>query len=173
MVLLALGGLVAVVGIIVIVIVLTSTGSNRTSPAHRPIRHTLQSTTTSAASTPSSPAKRVIAAAKLVSPTGRVRPIGVGDLLQIGTRYGIGIVAQGLPPSSPHAAYGVWLYNSPSDSRFLGFPNPSVGANGNLKVGKVLVLSPARFKQMLITLETVQPPHRPGRVVLRGTLKTP
>ena len=65
-------------------------------------------------------------------------------------------------------AYAVWLYNSPSDARILGFVNPSVGTNGRLQTAGGFPTNASHFHQLLITLETQSNPKTPGTIVLRG-----
>ena len=63
-----------------------------------------------------------------------------------------------------------WLYNSGSDSHILGFVNPGVGANGRLQAASPLPSDAARYKQLIVALETAANPHGPGKIILRGPL---
>ena len=82
-----------------------------------------------------------------------------------------------MQPASPqtpsHDAYAVWLFNSPTDSRLLGFVNPGVKSDGVLQAGSLLPSDVSHFKQLLITLETQAKPHAPGQTVLKGPLNVP
>ena len=59
---------------------------------------------------------------------------------------------------------------TPQDSHMLGFVNPGVGSNGRLQTAGALPSNAARYKQLIVTLETDANPHGPGRIVLRGPL---
>ena len=108
-----------------------------------------------------------IAQINLRSPT-RTSTIGIAEVLKKGNTTAIAIVAQGVPPNTRHNAYAVWLANSASDAVRLGFVNPGVGRNGRLQTAGGLPSNAARFKQLLITLETKPNPPQPGTVVLQG-----
>ena len=82
------------------------------------------------------------------------------------------IQASGLAPNS-HNAYAVWLSNTPTDSTRVGFVNQAVGKNGKLETGGPLPANAARFKELLLTLETQNNPKTPGPVVLQGAFKLP
>ena len=88
-------------------------------------------------------------------------------------RFGVAIAAQGLAANTKHPpnAYAVWLYNSPSDSKILGFVNPAVGSNGQLKTAGGLPGNASHYGKLLVTLETKSNPKTPGTIVLEGALK--
>ena len=80
----------------------------------------------------------------------------------------------GLPPSSTRgSAYGVWLYSSPSQNRFLGFPDTVVGADGKLETVSDLSPDTPPYSEVLLTRETAETPKRPGTIILRGRLSPP
>ena len=97
---------------------------------------------------------------------------GIAEVLRQQGKTGVAIVAQGLAANSktPANAYAVWLYNSPSDARILGFVNPPVGNNGRLQTAGGFPTNAAHFQKLLITLETQSNPKTPGTIVLQGTL---
>jgi hypothetical protein len=165
-VLLAGGALIVVVVVIVVVLI---SGSN-SSTSHRATSTAAASTSTTSAATSTNSA-HVVAHINLVSPT-HGKAAGIAEVLKQGNNSGIAIVAQGLVPNSKHPpnAYAVWLYNSPADSRILGFVNPAVGANGRLSAASGLPASAGHYKQLLVTLETQATPHAPGMVILEGQL---
>jgi hypothetical protein len=90
-----------------------------------------------------------------------------------GTTTAIELVGTGVPPNTAHDAYAVWLYNSPSDSRLLGFVNPGIKKNGVLRTLGPLPANSSRFKQLLVTRETQPKPRSPGTVILQGALSLP
>ena len=125
------------------------------------------SATTSASTTPS-----VVAQINLKPPTGGGKALGIAEVLQEGSKKGIAIVAQHMTPNShkPPNAYAVWIYNSASDAKLLGFVNPGVGKNGRLSTAGGLPSNAAHFHKLIITLETKANPKAPGTIVLSGAL---
>ena len=88
-------------------------------------------------------------------------------------QFRLAFQATGLPPSSTRgSAYGVWLYSSPSQHQFLGFPDTVVGADGKLETVSDLSPNTPAFSQVLLTRETAEAPKRPGTIILRGRLVT-
>jgi hypothetical protein len=154
------------VAVIAVVVVLLATGGSSS-------KHKAQ---TAAKSTPASTtgtnAARVVAQINLVPTTAGAKTAGIAEVLRQGTATGIAIVAQHVPANSKHPpdAYAVWLYNSPTDSRILGFVNPGVGNNGRLQTAGALPTNASHFKQLLVTLETQSNPRTPGKIVLQGAL---
>ena len=115
---------------------------------------------------------RVISAISLKPPSGAKSPLGFAEVLEVQGRFGVAIAAQGLAANTKHPpnAYAVWLYNSPSDSRILGFVNPAVGSNGQLKTAGGLPTNASHYQKLLVTLETKSNPKTPGTIVLQGAL---
>lgn len=96
---------------------------------------------------------------------------GVAQVVRQGSRYGIVIVGRGVM-SNRHDAYAVWLTKPRAGgSKLLGFVNPAVRANGQLRSAGLLPADAARYRQILITLETTPTPRAPGKIVLEGRLK--
>jgi hypothetical protein len=184
-----LGGLVVigvVVAIVVVgVIVLVGSGGSKKKP------HTLASTPTSAASTPAasattpaasassstttsttSAAAKVVAQINLTPPAAGSKAAGIAEVLREGTTNGIAIVAQNVPPNTTHPpnAYAVWLYNSPTDAKILGFVNPGVPKSGKLSTAGGLPANASHYKQLIVTVESSANPKAPGTVILQGTM---
>jgi hypothetical protein len=103
---------------------------------------------------------------------------GTALVLAQGSLKGLGLEAVHVPPNTtrPRTAYAVWLYNSPSDAKRLGFVNPPVSENGKLAASAELPANAAHYRLVIITLETeTGKNHRhvsstPGPVVLEGKL---
>ena len=152
----------AVVIAVVLVLVLTG-GSSKKSNVAKP---------TTAASTTAAGAKTAtpVAQINLLSPSGTKTMAGIAEVLRQGSNTAIAIVGQGLPANSKHNAYAVWLYNSTRDAQRLGFVNPGVGKNGRLETTGPLPTNAARFKQLLVTIETNANPKAPGQIILQGNL---
>ena len=88
-------------------------------------------------------------------------------------QFRLAFQATGLPPSSTRgSAYGVWIYSSPTQNRFLGFPDTVVGADGKLETVSDLAPDTPAYSQVLLTRETAESPKRPGTIILRGRLVT-
>lgn len=92
------------------------------------------------------------------------RPVGTEDL-------SLAIRANALPQSPPRGwAYSVWMYTSPQNARFIGFPTKLVGKDGVLEVAFQLPKDTKNYNEVLITRETAERPKTPGAIVLRGRL---
>jgi hypothetical protein len=152
----------AVVIAVVLVLVLTG-GSSKKSNVAKP---TTAASTTAAGATTATPVAQI----NLLSPSGTKTMAGIAEVLRQGSNTAIAIVGQGLPANSKHNAYAVWLYNSTRDAQRLGFVNPGVGKNGRLETTGPLPTNAARFKQLLVTIETNANPKAPGQIILQGNL---
>jgi Sigma-70, region 4 len=173
-ILLGLGVLVVIVVLIVIISGGGSSKKNNTSGSTA-VASTPAATTTTAttpATTPttgtSTTAAKVIGQVNLSSPTSAKGTTGVAQVIQQGSQIGVVIVAQGIPANTKHDAYAVWLYNSASNSKFLGFVNPGVKADGKLQTAGVLPANASSYKELLVTVETQPKPAAPGKIVLQG-----
>ncbi|HET8978555.1 MAG TPA: hypothetical protein VFN87_10370, partial [Solirubrobacteraceae bacterium] len=174
-----------VIAAIVVAVVLLSSGGNTpnhqtaadrstttsSTPAASASASSSASTTTTSAS--SSTAAKVVAQINLTPPAKGSKAAGIAEVLDEGSSQGIAIVADNVPPnkSAPHPnAYAVWLYNSSSDAKILGFVNPGVGSNGKLQTAGALPSGASRYKQLIVTVETQAKPAKPGTIILRGPL---
>jgi hypothetical protein len=166
-ILLGLGA--AVVVAVVLVLVLSGGSSKKRSST---VAAGTTASTTPTTPTTSTAATQVIAQINLKPPAGGKAPVGIAEVLREQGKTGIAIVAQGLTPNTkkPANAYAVWLYNSPSDSRILGFVNPGVGSSGRLQTAGGLPTNASHFQKLLVTLETQSNPKAPGTIILEGTL---
>jgi hypothetical protein len=157
--------------VVVLIIVLSSGGSSHhtTTSASTPATTATSSSTatTSGATTSAKP----IAQVNLTAPSGAKKPGGAAVVVRQGSQTGLVIRAVGLPANTKHDAYAVWLSNpSGAPSQILGFVNPAVGSNGILQTAGVLPANVARYKELLVTLETQAKPKTPGKTVLQGAL---
>ncbi len=117
-------------------------------------------------------AQRPIAQINLFSATGNSRQVGLAQVFQQGNRRALIVAGQGLSPG----AYALWLYNSRSDSRLLGFVPERVGSNGRFATQGELPRDAERFDKLVVTRERVtgetrEPPSRPGTIVLQGDVE--
>jgi hypothetical protein len=163
-------GSVATAILLVVVVVLVADGGSsppKAKPTHTSTESTAQTnTTTSTTTTNSGP--QILAALNLTSPVGATQTLGVAQVVRDDGVVGIVINAQGVPANSAHNAYGVWLSNSATSHKFVGFDPNLVGKNEKLAIEGTLPADASHFKRLLITLETQQHPKAPGEVVLSG-----
>jgi len=85
-------------------------------------------------------------------------------------RFKLLIAATSLATAPDGSAYAVWLYTSPSDALFVGFPKGTVSEDGKLDVVADLTPETRNYREVLLTRERVEKPSKPGRIVLRGEL---
>jgi hypothetical protein len=158
----------AIVVAVVLILVLPGSGHKKPSAQARPSAAVTGSTGTTGSTA------RVVAAIALKPPSGAKSPLGFAEVIQARGQFGIAIAAQGLNANSKHPpnAYAVWLYNSPADSKILGFVNPAVGSNGQLKTAGGLPSNASHYQKLLVTLETSSNPKSPGRIILEGQFRT-
>lgn len=100
---------------------------------------------------------------------GANRPAGLARVFQRGQERAIIVAGQGVAPG----AYALWLINSPTQSRFLGFVPQRVTANGRFATQGVLPPQASQFRLLAVTRENVRStrqPTRPGTIVLQGPL---
>jgi hypothetical protein len=103
------------------------------------------------------------------SGSGNRRAAGAGAVLsQAGTMLLL-LQAHGLSPNHGNS-YAVWLFNTPGDSRLLGFVSPPVGRSGKFSSGTTLPDDAVRFHSVIVTRELGRSPIAPGPVVLRAPL---
>ncbi len=164
-VLLAVGAVI-VVAVVLVLVLSGGSSKNNTSTAASVSTRTTGSTASTSTTTP-----QVIAQINLNPPSGGSAK-GIAEVLRSQGKKGIAIVAQGLAANTkkPPNAYAVWLYNSPTDSKILGFVNPGVGTNGRLQTAGGLPTNASHFGKLLVTLEKQSNPKSPGTIVLEGAL---
>lgn len=83
------------------------------------------------------------------------------------------IAAKDMRPAPEGSAYAVWLYNSPTQLLFVGFPKGTVNDKGTLEVVADLTPQTPTFQQVLVTRERVAKPTKPGQIVLSGKIAVP
>lgn len=169
---LLLAGAALIVAAVIAALVASSGGGSSTKTTAQSGAGTAAARTgTTTTPQTSSTNPQVLAQINLNPPSGG-KAKGIAEVLRQQGKTGVAIVAQGLTPNtkSPPNAYAVWLYNSPSDARILGFVNPPVGNNGRLQTAGGFPTNASHFHQLLITLENQSNPKTPGTIVLQGTL---
>ena len=178
-IILLVGGALVVIAV-VLVIVLNSGGSSSSNSSSAAASVSASSSTATNPTAPSSSTgaaasttPQVVAQINLKPASGASKSeAGIAEVLKEGSKKGVAIVAQHMPPNSrkPPDAYAVWLYNSPNDAKLLGFVNPGVGKNGRLSTAGQLPPNASHFHKLIVTLETKATPKTPGTIVLSGAL---
>jgi hypothetical protein len=113
---------------------------------------------------------RVVKQVNLNPPRGRGKAKGIAEIIRLGNSAEIAIVAAGLRPNSKQTAYAVWLYNSLSDTRLLGFVSPPLRRGHHLQTSGTLPRGWRRFRRLVISLEKSSTPTRPHHIALIGRL---
>jgi hypothetical protein len=162
-----LGGILLIAGLgiaIAVVLILLLSGGSDDKKDTGPVGGTA-STTSTTSTTP-----QVEAQINLFPPGGGKKPLGVANVVTQQGQRGIALVGQDMPPTSSKFSYAMWLENSPSVAKRLGFFGP-VKKDGRMQ-GFVLAPSDfANFSKLVVTRETGRNPKLPGPVVLQGDLK--
>ena len=144
----------------VLVIVLTGNDDNKPKRA--------ASTTTTAAQ------PTVKAQANMTAPEGApaAKALAIVQVVSSNGQDVVNAVAQGLPTTSK-AAYAIWAYTSPTETRLIGGFNKTDN-KGHLVYQGALpqdVTDVTRYKEILVTRETSGNPTKPGTIYLRGPIQ--
>lgn len=87
------------------------------------------------------------------------------------TQRAVLLAGQDVPAATKDRFYGIWLYKSPTQAEFLGFPDPQPAKDRRLGTTFPLPDSAKNFTDLVVTRETgSQKPTKPGPIVLRGPL---
>jgi hypothetical protein len=161
---LLLGGLGVIVAVVLILIINGGDNSSKKSSSTLSTNPSTQTTPTGQ--------QRPVAQVNLTSASGNSRQVGLAQIFENGNRRAVIVAGQGLQPG----AYALWLYNSGSDSKLLGFVPERVGKDGRFATQGELPTNAEKFKQLVVTKETVtsntkKAPTQPGDIVLQGDLK--
>jgi hypothetical protein len=113
---------------------------------------------------------RILSEFSLIPRDGHSRAMGVVFLIGEPSGTGTVIRAQGVKPNAKHNAYAVWLYNTASDDKLLGFVSPPVGRDGRLMTAGGLPANLGCFRTLVISLETTNKPRHPHQIILSGHL---
>ena len=99
---------------------------------------------------------------------------GVAQIARQGNTRAVALVAQGLPAANRSRFYAIWLYTSPTNAQFLGFPDPQpTGKQGRIETGFALPAEASKYRRLIVTRETQEQPKQPGTIVLSGDLPRP
>jgi sigma-70-like protein len=167
-----LGGVLLLVGlgvVLAVVLILVLSGGDDNSGA---------GSTTATTSTSSTSGTQVVSQINLRPPSKNGNALAVAQVVRRGGTLGLVMQGQGLPKCGRRFAYGVWLYNSPSDARLLGFVNsdkPSfdtcLTTGDKLVAVSGLPTNASHYKNLLVTRESgSSQPTKPGTILLRGAV---
>jgi hypothetical protein len=165
-ILLGLGAAVVIAAIVVVLIL--ALGGNSNQPRHLASSRTPTVPSTSTTGTSTTAKAKFLTQVNLNSPSGVKNRVGVAQVVEEGKTLGVLLEAQDMPANSKRNAYAVWLYNSNSDTKLVGFVDSRVGSNGRLETEGPLPSDASHYKHMLVTLETAQTPKVPGPILLEG-----
>jgi hypothetical protein len=174
-------GVVAVVIVAVVLIVVLGSGGGTKKPAAQHKGTGIASTTTQTQSstvttsttgtTGTTATDQPLVQLNLTSPTGAKSTLGVVQVERVDGVIGMVIYAQGIPANTAHNAYAVWLYNSTTSFKFVGFVQYLVGKTHTIDTEGKLPAGATKYHHLLITLETQAHPSTPGEVVLSGPFR--
>jgi hypothetical protein len=148
--------------IVAAVLVIVLTGNDDDTP-----KRAASTTTTSTQPT-------VKAQVNLTPPKGAPaqKALAIVQIVSSNGQNVVNAVAQGLPTTSK-AAYGIWAYTSPTETRLIGGFNKTDN-KGHLVYQGALpqdVTDVTRYKEILVTRETSGNPTKPGTIYLRGPMQ--
>jgi hypothetical protein len=166
-----LGGILLIAGaaiVVIVVLILLLTGGSDNKKNTGPVGSTTSTPADTTANTSTTP--QVEQQVNLLPPGGGKKPLGVANVVTQSGQRGIALVGQDVPPTGNKFAYAMWLENSSSQAKRLGFFG-AVTKNGRLQ-GFVLAPSDfANYTKLVVTRETQRNPTTPGPVILSGNLK--
>ena len=122
------------------------------------------STATQAANTTSTQAQpQVRAQVNLTPPKDgpAKKALAIVQIVDVNGQQAINAVSQGLPTSNKKAAYGIWVYNSPSQAKLIGGFDKTDN-KGHLVFQGALPkdVDIAAYKEILVTQETQRQPDQ-------------
>ena len=164
---LLIGGAVAAIAVAVVLFLVLSGGDDGKKA---------DSTATQAANTTSTQAQpQVRAQVNLTPPKDgpAKKALAIVQIVDVNGQQAINAVSQGLPTSNQKAAYGIWVYNSPSQAKLIGGFDKTDN-KGHLVFQGALPkdVDVASYKEILVTQETQGNPTKPGTIYLRGSIQS-
>jgi hypothetical protein len=98
------------------------------------------------------------------------KALAIVQIVDVSGQEAINAVSQGLPTTNK-AAYGIWVYASPSQAKLIGGFDKKDN-NGHLVYQGALPkgVDITAYNQILVTRETSGSPKQPGKVYLRGNI---
>jgi Sigma-70, region 4/Anti-sigma-K factor rskA len=157
-----------VVVVVVAVILITNGGGSHKASTTQASATTPTATSTSGASSTAKAANPTVdKQIALSSPEPASKTVGLATVFSEGSKRGVYIQAEHLPPSTGFF-YAVWLYNSSTSAVPLS-KSPPVSSNGRLRGAALLPTIAGNYHKILLTRETSSKPTHPGPTVLSGS----
>ncbi len=157
-----IAGAVAVIAIALVLVFVVFNGDDKKNNAKN-----AAGTTTTAQSQP-----KVQAQVNLTPPQDAPakKALAIVQIVDVNGQEAVNAVSQGLPNTNK-AAYGIWVYSSPSQAKLIGGFDKKDN-NGHLVYQGALPkgFDVTGYNEILVTRETKGNPTRPGRVYLRGDI---
>jgi hypothetical protein len=161
-----IGGALAVIAIAVVLFLVLSSGDDNKKDTAK----NAADTTSTTSSTQAQP--QVRAQVNLTPPQDAPakKALAIVQVVDLNGQEAINAVSQGLH-ASKKAAYAIWVYNSPSQSKLIGGFDKKDN-NGHLVYQGALPkgFDITGYNEILVTRETSGNPKSPGTVYLRGTI---
>ncbi len=164
---LVLGALAVIIAVVVIIALNGGFGSG--GSGGNGVVSASTSTPASSTTSTSTAQPKIVAQINFSPPNGSSHALAVANIIVQGNLKAFALSAQGLAPTNGFA-YAVWLYNSQTNAKLLGFINQQVTSNGQAKAIAALPADASHYREMVITRETAPKPAQPGPVVLVGQL---
>jgi hypothetical protein len=162
---LLIGGALAAIAIAVVLVIVLSGGNDKKT----------NSTATQAAKTTSTQAQpKVRAQINLTPPKDgpAKKALAIVQVVDVSGQTAVNAVSQGLPTSNKKAAYGIWVYNSPSQAKLIGgFDKTDNKGHLVFQGAMPKDVDISTYKEILVTQETSGNPTTPGRIYLRGSIQ--
>jgi hypothetical protein len=151
--------------VVAVVLILVLTGKDDNKPQRA-------ANTTAGTTTSTQPV--VKAQVNLTAPKGApaAKALAIVQVVESNGQKVVNAVAQGLPTSSK-AAYAIWAYTSPTETRLIGGFDKTDN-KGHLVYQGALpqdVTDVTRYKEVIVTRETSGNPTKPGTIYLRGPMQ--
>jgi hypothetical protein len=164
---LLIGGAVAAIAVAVVLFLVLSGGDDGKKA---------DTTASKAADTTSTQAQPQVRAQVNLTPPKDApakKALAIVQIVDVNGQQAINAVSQGLPTSNKKAAYGIWVYNSPSQAKLIGGFDKTDN-KGHLVFQGALPkdVDVASYKDILVTQETQGNPTKPGTIYLRGSIQS-
>jgi hypothetical protein len=161
---LLIGGVVVAIAVAAVLVIVLTGGDDKKG----------NSATNAAGTTSTQAQPKVRAQINLTPPAGAPakKALAIVQIVDVSGQQAINAVSQGLPTSTK-AAYGIWVYSSPSQAKLIGGFDKKDN-NGHLVYQGALPkdLNVASYKEILVTRETSGNPTKPGTIYLRGAIQS-
>jgi hypothetical protein len=162
---LLIGGALAAIAVAAVLFLVLSGGDDKKK----------DDTATQASNTTSTQAQPQVRAQINLTPPANgpaQKALAIVQIVDVSGQQAINAVSQGLPTGNKKAAYGIWVYNGPSQAKLIGGFDKTDN-KGHLVFQGALPkdVDVASYKEILVTLEKSGNPTKPGTIYLRGAIQ--